>query len=45
MALERLKELEREDPSKAELVDLRFFAGLTVEETAAVMKMPLRSPL
>jgi RNA polymerase sigma factor (TIGR02999 family) len=40
---EALEELEREDPSKAELVNLRFFAGLTVEETAAVMEMPLRT--
>ena len=40
---EALEELERDDPTKAELVNLRFFAGLTVEETAAVLEMPVRT--
>ncbi len=34
LALEKLVEL---DPKRAELVELRFFAGLTLEETAEVM--------
>ena len=33
-ALQRLEEL---DPDQARIVELRFFGGLTVEETAAVM--------
>jgi len=32
-----LKELEQLDPDQARIVELRFFGGLTVEETAAVM--------
>jgi RNA polymerase sigma factor (TIGR02999 family) len=34
---EALSSLEREDPAKAELVKLRFFAGLSVEQAAAVL--------
>ncbi|MBK9064378.1 MAG: sigma-70 family RNA polymerase sigma factor [Acidobacteria bacterium] len=34
-ALERLEEL---DPAQARLVELRFFGGLTVEETAVVLE-------
>lgn len=34
--LERLKEL---DPHQARIVELRFFGGLTIEETAQVMKI------
>ncbi len=34
---EALTEFEREDPQKAELVKLRFFAGLSIEETAATL--------
>ena len=34
-----LKELAKLDPRKAEVVELRFFGGLTVEETAAVLKV------
>jgi RNA polymerase sigma factor (TIGR02999 family) len=34
---EALRQLEAEDPRKAELVKLRFFAGLTAEEAAAVL--------
>lgn len=38
LALDRaLTELERIDPEQAKLVELRFFAGLTVEETALVL--------
>ena len=32
-----LQELEQLDPDQAKIVELRFFGGLTVEETAAVM--------
>ncbi len=32
-----LRQLEAEDPRKAELVKLRFFAGLTAEQTAAAL--------
>jgi RNA polymerase sigma factor (TIGR02999 family) len=32
-----LKDLEQLDPDQAKIVELRFFGGLTVEETAAVM--------
>ena len=37
LALDRaLQELEQIDPQQARVVELRFFAGLTVEETAEV---------
>ena len=32
-----LEEFAREEPLKAELVKLRYFAGLTIEETAQVL--------
>jgi DNA-directed RNA polymerase specialized sigma24 family protein len=31
------------DPRKAHVIELRFFGGLSVEETAAVLKMSARS--
>jgi len=34
---EALLQLEREEPQKAELVKLRFFAGLSLEETAKAL--------
>lgn len=34
-----LNELERHDPRKAKVVELRFFAGLSVEETAAALSV------
>lgn len=38
LAVDRaLHELERVDPDHAKIVELRFFGGLTVEETAAVL--------
>ncbi len=40
---EVLAKLEASDPGKADLVRLRYFAGLTMEETAAVLDMPLRT--
>lgn len=36
---EALKRLESEDPRKGEIVDLRYFAGLSLEETAAVLNL------
>ena len=36
---EALKKLTIEDPVKAELVKLRYFAGLTVEEAAKMLKI------
>lgn len=37
-----LARLERQDPDQAAIVDLRFFAGLTIDETARVVG---RSPM
>ncbi len=34
-----LKELERKDPLKAQLVEMRFFGGMTAEESAEVLKI------
>jgi RNA polymerase sigma factor (TIGR02999 family) len=39
-ALERLAE---QDPDQARIVELRFFGGLTVEETAKVMERSART--
>ena len=40
MALqEALKRLEEVDPNQVRIVELRFFAGLTIEETAEVMQI------
>jgi RNA polymerase sigma factor (TIGR02999 family) len=40
LALDRaLGELERLDPDQARIVELRFFGGLTVEETAAALRI------
>jgi len=36
---EALQELENIDPNKCRIVELRFFTGLTLEETAKVMKI------
>ncbi|MBX3228473.1 MAG: RNA polymerase subunit sigma [Labilithrix sp.] len=38
-----LTALEREHPRKVELVVLRYFGGLTMEETADALAIPLRS--
>ncbi|XVJ60069.1 MAG: sigma-70 family RNA polymerase sigma factor [Tepidisphaera sp.] len=38
---EKLAELEAMDPRKAQIVRLRYFAGLTAEETAAAMEISL----
>ncbi|MDX1927563.1 MAG: ECF-type sigma factor [Pirellulaceae bacterium] len=38
-----LEELEKVDPRYAKLVELRFFGGMTLEESAATMKVSLRT--
>jgi RNA polymerase sigma factor (TIGR02999 family) len=40
---EALKRLSAVDPRKARLVELRFFAGLTMEEAAGILGVSLRS--
>ena len=40
---EALDELERDDPLKAQIVLLRYFSGLSMDETAAVLGVPERS--
>jgi RNA polymerase sigma factor (TIGR02999 family) len=40
---EALKRLEAEDPEAAQVVKLRYFAALTIEETAAVMGLSART--
>ena len=40
---EALTELERHDPVKAQIVNLRYFAGMTVPETARVLGMSERT--
>jgi RNA polymerase sigma factor (TIGR02999 family) len=40
---EALDTLERMDPRKARVVELRFFAGLSVEETAAALRISAQS--
>jgi RNA polymerase sigma factor (TIGR02999 family) len=34
-----LRELERDDPLKAQLVEMRFFGGMTAEDSAEVLKI------
>lgn len=41
--VEMLDELERVDPLAAEVVRMRVFAGLSVEEAARVLAIPLRT--
>jgi RNA polymerase sigma-70 factor (ECF subfamily) len=36
-----LSELTRRDPIKAQLVEMRFFGGMTAEDSAEVLKMPV----
>lgn len=38
-----LSSLEAQDPRKARIVELRYFGGLSVKETAEVMKISLRT--
>jgi len=40
---EALERLEAEDPRKGQIVNLRFFAGLTTEETAKVLDISTRT--
>ena len=40
---EALARLERQDPTMAQIVKLRYFAGLTVEETANALEVSPRS--
>jgi RNA polymerase sigma factor (sigma-70 family) len=40
---EALAELEKEDPLKAQIVNLRYFAGMSVAETAHVLGLSERS--
>jgi RNA polymerase sigma factor (TIGR02999 family) len=40
---EALEELEREDPSRAQIVLLRYFSGLTTAETAEVLGLAERT--
>lgn len=40
---EALLELEKEDPLKAQIVNLRYFAGMSVEETARVLGISERT--
>ena len=40
---EALQELEKEDPVKAQIVTLRYFGGLSVEETASLLGMSERT--
>ena len=42
---EALGRLEARDPRKGRVVELRFFAGLNVEETAAVLEVSTRTVL
>ena len=42
---EALKTLTRVDPQKSQVVEMRFFGGLSVEETAEVLKVSLDTVL
>ena len=36
-----LDQLARQDPQKARLVEMRFFGGMTAEESAAILSLPV----
>jgi RNA polymerase sigma factor (TIGR02999 family) len=36
-----LNQLARQDPRKVQLIEMRFFGGLTAEESAAVLNLPV----
>jgi RNA polymerase sigma factor (TIGR02999 family) len=38
-----LRELERQDPNKARLIEMRFFAGMTAEESAVALDLSVDS--
>ena len=42
---EALEKLAQVDPRKAQIVEMRFFAGLSVEETAAVLRVSTKTVL
>jgi DNA-directed RNA polymerase specialized sigma24 family protein len=35
-----LQKLSRTDPQQAQIVEMRFFAGLTIEETSRALEIP-----
>ena len=37
-----LNELARHDPRKTRLIEMRFFGGLTAEESAAALDLPVK---
>ena len=39
-----MKALQRIDPRKVQVVEMRFFGGLSVAETAGVLKVSPKSP-
>ena len=38
-----LKTLEKQDALRARLIEMRFFGGLTAEESAAVLNLPVQT--
>jgi RNA polymerase sigma factor (TIGR02999 family) len=38
-----LQDLERQDPRKARLIEMRFFGGLTADESAEVLQLPVNT--
>lgn len=40
---EALSTLEKQDPEKAKLIEMRFFGGLTAEESAEVLGVPVQT--
>jgi RNA polymerase sigma factor (TIGR02999 family) len=38
-----LDQLARQDPRKARLIEMRFFGGLTAEESAVVLELPVNT--
>ena len=40
---EALEQLEQDDPLKARIVNLRYFTGMSMKETAAVMGLSERT--
>ena len=40
---EALKRLARTDPLKVQLIEMRFFGGMTAEESATVLSMPVHA--
>jgi RNA polymerase sigma-70 factor (ECF subfamily) len=40
---EALERLARTDPVKVQLIEMRYFGGITAEESAAVLAMPVQA--